>query len=190
MFTQRMLSFIQVVVRLRLASLVALLVLILATLMVRLDVEAHAPDVSLTGFGTATVDGVIDAEEWMEAGSIVFPVNLPGGDTTPGTLFVMNDEINLYLAVEFDAVASGNTAVFEFDNDHDGGARVNGDDVILRNTTDFFDEVRTNAPPCSPDSGPAACGLLDTTVGGTNDGAGAFNNAGGVTRYEFSHPLG
>ena len=49
-----------------------------------------------------------------------------------------------------------------------------------------MDIVRTNQSPCSPN---ALCGFFDTSFGGTNDGDGAFSNAGGVTVYEFSHPL-
>jgi hypothetical protein len=158
------------------------------TLGVATSVDAHAPGVVLTGFGTPTIDGVLNSGEWDNAGSINFPVNIPpsqGGGTVQGTLFVMNDATNLYLAVEFPFTASGNTASFQFDNDHGGGSLVNGDDAILRNTSTFSDLVRTSDPPCIV----GLCGLLDTTLGGTNDGAGAFSNAGGVTVYEFSHPL-
>ena len=158
-------------------------------------------DVLLSGVGTATIDGVIDAREWAGAGRAVFPVNLIGGGTTPGTLFVMNDAVNLYLAVEFNADApERNSASFEFDNDHDGVWPENGDDTLsFHPGFGFFDGVRTNASPCPPNRSSGACGFEDsdsrllpsdvTTVGGTNDGAGGFSNAGGVTRYEFSQPL-
>ncbi len=145
----------------------------------------------LSGSGTPTIDGVISPGEWDNAGFADFPVNLPEGGTTPGRVFAMNDASNLYLAIRFSRsiVDPGNTASFEFDNDHAGGARVIGDDVILFNPSaniGFLDEVRATAPPCP--SG-ALCGFRDTDVGGTNDGAGAFGNDGTFTVYEFSHPL-
>ncbi len=150
---------------------------------------AHAPGVVLSGFGTATIAGVMSPGEWDGASSTEFAVNLPEGGTAPGSVFAMNDENNLYLAIRFARaiVDPGNSAVFEFDNDHSGGARVSGDDVLVVNPSiDFFDEVRTTEPPCPAG---ALCGLLDTTLGGTNDGAGAFHNDGTFTVYEFAHPL-
>jgi len=153
------------------------------------EIGADATGVSLSGFGSATIDGVISPGEWDNAGSISITVNVPEGGTTPGTLFVMNDMSNLYLAIRFVRAGAdpGNTAAFEFDNDHSGGARVSGDDILLINpSSGFFDEVRTTESPCPPG---ALCGFFDTTVGGTNDGAGAFSNDGVFTIYEFSHPL-
>jgi len=166
--------------------------LVLALQFAALPVKAHAPDVSLTGLGTATIDGVMSTNEWDDAGSLNFDVNVPeGGGSRLGTVFVMNDTNNLYLAIRFERmfVDPGNTASFEFDNDHGGGVRVNGDDVILINptpTVGFKDLVRTTQPPC-PEN--AICALFDTSFGGTNDGAGAFSNDGIYTVYEFSHPL-
>ena len=154
-------------------------------------VEAH-DGTTLTGFGSATIDGVVSPDEWDRAGCVAFPVNVPEGETTPGRACAMNDERMLYLLVQFDrAIAdAGNTAVFEFDNDHSGGPRANGDDVLLINPgIGFFDEVRTNAPPCPPGTAAAACGFFDSSLGGTNDGQGAFLNDGVTTVYEFSHPL-
>ena len=63
--------------------------------------SAHVPDVSLTGFGTPTIDGVIGAAEWSAASTVAIPVNRPRGGITPGTLYAMNDQNNLYLAVEY-----------------------------------------------------------------------------------------
>ncbi len=87
----------------------------------------------------------------------------------PATLHVMNDEINLYFAIEFAHTTAGNTASFTFDNDHDAGALENGDDaVILSPSLGFRDLVRTNEPPCTS-TAPGACGLFDTDFGGTNE---------------------
>ena len=165
--------------------------LVLAAMAVSPRAWAHAPGIVLSGDGTARIDGVIGPGEWASAGCVDFPVNLPEGGTTPGTVCVMNDAVNLYLAIRFarTVVDPGNSASVEFDNDHSEGSTVNGDDIILLNpdkSVGFRDEVRTNAPPCPPG---ALCGFSDTDLGGTNDGAGAFHNDGTHTVYEFSHPL-
>jgi len=169
------------------AALVALLLLIPATL------HAHGGPV-LTGSGTAIPDGVLQTGEWDSAATYAFAANRPaseGGGTTPGTLFVMNDGFNLYLGVRVNRSMLGISSVaFQFDNDHDGITYENGDDVLLINPDlGFYDEVRTNGPPCDPGHPPGHCGLLDTTAGGTNDGSGNTNNNGVYSFYEFAHPL-
>jgi len=146
---------------------------------------------TLSGFGTATLDGVISPGEWDAAGSVSLLVNLPGGGTAPATLFVMNDATSLYLALRFarNAVDLADSLAFEFDNNDDGIA-ANGDDVILFDSDlGFFDEFRTDAPPCPPGSPPATCGLTDVSAGGTNDGAGVFANDGTFSIFEMRHPL-
>ena len=177
---------------------------------------AHVPGVELlSGFGTPTIDGVISPGEWDSAGTISFPVNIPlndGGGTVPGTLLVMNDETNLFLAIEYPHTTVGSDLSFEFDNDHGGGSRENGDDAILFTRTGFSDAFRTNQPPCPAGRPTGSCGFRDTdaTVGGvtvifdgTIDGVGVFSNSpcisvGGqpvdcgstsVTVFELSHPL-
>jgi hypothetical protein len=153
--------------------------------------QAHDGTV-LTGFGSATIDGVVGPSEWDRAGCVALPVNVPEGGTTSGRACAMNDESMLYLLVQFDRaiVDAGNTAIFEFDNDHSGGPRVNGDDVLLINPTiGFLDEVRTNVPPCPPGATAAAWGLVDSSTAGGSDGLGAFFNDGVTTVYEFAHPL-
>ena len=152
---------------------------------------AHSQGVELSGTGTAIIDGVMSPGEWMNADSIEVPVNIPEGGTTSGTLFVMNDESNLYLAVKFyrETLDPGNTASFAFDNNHDGGVTEDGDDRLLINprpTVGFRDLVAWSRPPCPAGS---MCGIYDTEVGGTNDGEGAFSYNGEYTLYEFSHPL-
>ena len=97
------------------------------------QVSAHAPDVSLTGFGTATIDGVLSPGEWDNAGTLDFAANLPtadGGGTTPATLLVMNDATNLYFGLTIIRASFGGATNpgLEFDNDHDG-VREDGDDV-------------------------------------------------------------
>jgi hypothetical protein len=66
-------------------------VLVLSTLTVPLPADAQGSVVSLSGVGTATIDGQLAPGEWDLAGKVNFLVNLPladGGGTTPGALFV------------------------------------------------------------------------------------------------------
>ncbi|HSS01262.1 MAG TPA: hypothetical protein VLM79_29590 [Kofleriaceae bacterium] len=146
---------------------------------------------TLSGRGTAIVDGVLGAGEWRQAASIAFHAQLPGGGTAPAELFVMNDDANLYVAVRFarPVVDPGNSLGLELDNDDDC-ARANGDDAVVMNpAVGLFDDFRTNAPPCPPGSATAACAPRDDDAGGKNDGKGAFVHDGGFTVYELSHPL-
>jgi hypothetical protein len=150
---------------------------------------AHAPGVVLSGVGTATIDGILSPGEWDTADTLGFVANLPGG-TVPATLFVMNDAGSLYMAVKVEHNTLGRSSVaFEFDNDHDG-TRENGDDAVILNTeSGFFDNFRTNEPPCPAGVNEAACGFSDTDFGGTNDGDGVATNNGSFSFYETSHPL-
>ncbi len=148
----------------------------------------------LTGKGIAMVDGIMSPGEWDGAGRVDLVVNTPGGGTTPATLYIMNDNLNLYLAVHFarQIIDPGNSLSFGFDN-NDNGVAENGDESFgLGYGIDgprFIDGFRTDIPPCTPDAGPAGCGFSDIDYGGTNDGQGAFRNDGTFSVYEMSHPL-
>ena len=160
-----------------------------------IPVNAHAPNVSAFGAGTATVDGVISHGEWDNAGQINFQAKLPllsGGGTTPATVYVMNDANNLYLAVRVErATLDVSSVAFEFDNDHDG-VREAGDDLIHVNghpslPSAFFDSFRGPCPGGPPDF--LGCAWNDNQAGGSNDGQGAAANDGTYSVYEMSHPL-
>jgi Bacterial Ig-like domain (group 2) len=141
-----------------------------------------------SGAGTATTDGTMAAGEWTRATILDIAVNVPGG-TTPGKLYVMNDATNLYLALTFSRTAPAGertSLAFEFDNDASGNLSTGDDGFILSDGT-FQDLVRSTAAPCPPGGG--VCSFPDTDMGGTNDGAGAFVNAGGNSIYELRHPL-
>ncbi len=146
---------------------------------------------SLSGTGTATIDGVLTPGEWDKAGHVDFAVNLGGGATTPARLLVMNDATNLYIALRVQIPATTPTSfrnvVMEFDNAHDGVIGEGDDVFVLDPPNNFFDEYRTFLPPCPP--GVGLCGLLDTQGGGTNDGKGVFAVSGGFAVYEVSKPL-
>src|SRR5256885_4071244 len=157
---------------------------------------AHVPGYSLGGFGTAVIDGVLAPGEWDAAGHVDIQINVANGATTPGTLYAMNDDRNLYIALTVTRPATGPTLFFssfvvEFDNDHDG-IREEGDDVFVLNPgsaspfSGLTDDFRTYLPPCPPN---ALCGFLDTDFGGTRDGVGVVSDSGPTVVYEASKPL-
>ena len=156
-------------------ALIAGIFMFLAFILIPQPANAHVSGLDLSGSGTPTIDGVMSAGEWDGAESVLFPVNIPGGGTVTGTLSVMNDAANLYIAVRFNYTDVVNTAYLNFDNDHDGTWEAGEDQLRINPSIGFKDAVHP--------------GVVDTGVGGTNDGAGAFSNSGGVTVYEFSHPL-
>jgi hypothetical protein len=143
------------------------------------------PNVTLTGWGTATIDGVFSLAEWDTAGSIDFPVYLRDGGATTGKLYVMNDQNNLFLAAQVvqSSLGAMSQIFFEFDNDNDDVWPEAGDDCVILNQYGFFDDYRDangNGPSdTQPSSGPP----------GTNDGQGACANNGHFTTFELSHPL-
>jgi len=97
-----------------------------------LPASAHFPGVSLTGFGTPTIDGVLSAGEWDEAGQIsVFTGAFAGS-----TFFVMNDANNLYLALEVvdSTLLLGDSMEVRFDNTHNGVATEGDDQILARET--------------------------------------------------------
>lgn len=63
-------------------------------------VATSATGATLSGFGTASVDGIIAPGEWDPAGAVSFLVNTAGGGTAAATLWAMNDTANLYLGLE------------------------------------------------------------------------------------------
>jgi hypothetical protein len=136
------------------------------------------------GDGTATIDGVVDAEEW--AGAASFDVLVSDGTTDGrGRVYFMNDEENLYLALVVDGIGTADPLVeirFDengdgsFDNGEDalrwtGGECIDGfydfggDDVLFGFIPDTLAEQANDCPAAS-----------------STDGAGVFS-------IELSHPL-
>ncbi len=138
-----------------------------------------------------TIDGIIDAGEWSSADTEAFTI----ATSYAGTLYVMNDDTNVYLALSItddDWGTDLNTRDFVlifFDNDHDGYGPELGDDAIGFITTGVT----------SPDLGfiylidqfwrPQSGFTWDALYDGTDDGeaAGTFN--GTYNLFEISHPL-
>jgi hypothetical protein len=159
------------------------------TLLASTPAAAHAPGVSLSAFGTATIDGILAPGEWDHAATLDFVVSLPDGGTTPGRIYAMNDATQLYLAVRITGRVGRSSAVFEFDNDHDG-IREDGDNATVVNVSEdgrpegAFDDFRTT---CF--GSPQACGPSDTDAGGTIDVVGAATSNATVSVFEESIPL-
>ena len=139
-------------------------------------VRGHAPGISLSAFATRapTIDGTIDLDEWQNA-SVV--------STTKGmfeiTLFVMNDMVNLYLAVRVSDILKGtpeDDLWFVFDNDHDNIAEP-GDDTLYVSIDGFEDKYYIPG------------WISDQSYGGTIDGSGATAVMNGYREYELMHPL-
>lgn len=144
------------------------------------------------GRGTAVIDGQLSSGEWVDAGVVDLAVKIGVGRTTRGRVLIQNDDQNLYFALWVDVRDVPSSVIFssfvvEFDNDHSGGTRDEGDDVFVANPPgDFFDDYRTYLPPCPAD---ALCGLFDLSGGGTNDGRLVMVRTADEVVYEISKPL-
>jgi hypothetical protein len=156
---------------------------------------------NLSGFGKATIDGVLSPGEWDNAAKVDFQANLPssdGGGTAHATLYVMNDDLNLYLAVKVDRPSGYlNYFVSDFSNKNKG-VPADGDDRLQvyvgpSISLMFSDMYRYTCPGAL--AGSAACMTEDndSTEGilpaGTTDGGAAANINGSVTIMEISHLL-
>jgi peptide/nickel transport system substrate-binding protein len=154
----------------------------------RIKIAVAPPSVSLSAWAstTPTIDGVIDAAEWGGAATTSFSlVDLKTGAATAytGTLYVMNDANNLYLAVKVaDTVLNpARSVAFAFDNNNDHSSFAEGDDLLFQNgAPTFIDSFWSTTVGTSK---------LDTDAGGTTDGSGAVQNSGGFNSFELSHPL-
>jgi len=126
-----------------------------------------------------TIDGVIGTTEWAAADTETF--TLPTSGLT-GTLYVMNDAVNIYIALRIndpDFTVDDKFRI-SFENDHDGVLEA-GDDSLwycpsapwLGFSDDYYQF-------------PLA---FDTAFGGTKDGGGAMSRVGGENHIEIWHPL-
>lgn len=170
-----------------------LTVLFLGALMIG-DVRAHASGVSLSAWTPtlANIDGTIDPAEWASADVISFTTSdglLPG---RTGTLYVMNDATNLYLAVAMPDTTPdiNDQCYFYFDNDHDGIFEKGDDSVGISGVRPVtvspeYRDLHWNpdVPGWTEDWYPAY------GIYGTIDGSGDASNMAGINYFEFSHPL-
>jgi hypothetical protein len=159
---------------------------------------------TISGSGTAVVDGVLSPGEWDGAATLAFTANLPqaeGGGTVPARALVMNDARNLYLALrlERNTYGYGADVSWFFDNGNPE-RRENGDDALsaqVWRTTGliFYDGYRWQCPGASPGT-PAFCGsahddlqVQGSPPPGTIDGQAAVREGDGLVVFEIAHPL-
>ncbi|UCF07340.1 MAG: hypothetical protein JSW28_06705 [Thermoplasmata archaeon] len=174
-------------------------------------VQAHGSDpnsnvpISLSGVGTATIDGIIDPVEWAGAGFFNFthmldfvngtilepyPVGLsPYG----GAIYVMNDGCYLYIAVWLNDpnLTSEDLLTVTFDDDHDTlleayppfGTPTNGggEDMIAVAGDDSTEDRYIVSP-----SGTYVTSAYDPT---SSEIMGASSNDGTLSYFELAHPL-
>jgi hypothetical protein len=141
------------------------------------------------------VDGRFDPAEWTGAAVYTFTVNLPGGGTTAGELYLTNDASNLFAAVRYQQPALDpiTNVTLEFDSPATDGVIGHQDDIVgvassgtCSRVTTFGDAVRWQKRPCPRGT---LCGFLDTDLGGAAHGNGAVGNDGTWTAIEMWHPL-
>jgi hypothetical protein len=157
-------------------------------------VSAHSGDTFGPACGAATIDGEVNAAEWIGAAGQTFLMQSQSV-TTPltATLRVMNSANNLYLGItinddEFSTVGEfldeGDGFRIDFDNDHSGSLFAVGDNVLGVNagSPQFIDAFILGVPATSSSS-------ADVDGGGTADGAGAASRVGELSHFEVKHPL-
>jgi hypothetical protein len=143
--------------------------------------------------GAATLDGVIDADEWSSASTLTFLMIPASADPLTATLYVMNSGYYLYLGItinddEFTPAGQwlprGDVFRIDFDNDHSGSLLTLHDDVlnIAAGLPQFSDNHLYD------EQNPAASDL-DVNHGGTSDGSGAASRVANLNHFELRHPL-
>ncbi len=176
------------------------LLVTLATLVfVILSLPLVSFGLNFSGLGTSTIDGVMSPGEWDNAAKVDFQASLPsseGGGTTPATLYVMNDGLNLYMAVKIKRSSFGFQTNFlvDFDNNNDGIAEIGNDglQMSIGNYVNlmFGDYYRYVKPgdPVGSDNG-WQLDTADTVNMGTSDISAFAKNDGTYTIFELSHLL-
>lgn len=159
-----------------------------ATLIVAVSGGAARGSDGLTvrGYGTAVVDGVLSPNEWDRAGHVDFRANLSpaeGGGTVPATLFVMNDATNLYLALRAAVSDLGDSAFDTVFMPSDLDPFGPGNDILRATPSVFEDDHYQQTAPNSWDWVP------DVADGGTSDGTAVVRQYSDVAVFEVSHPL-
>lgn len=144
--------------------------------------------------GSAVIDGVLCGVEWDGATTFgPFTVDLPNGSTARADVWLMNDDTDLFLAVQFDQDLSSfslHTVAARLDEDGNGawddGPDQAGEDGFVVQHTTFGNRVDAFIDEYFDTS--LNQGQRDDQNGGSNDGGTAIvNNT--TTTIETSHPL-
>jgi len=165
-------------------------VVVLTCLLVMLvHAQAHS-GLSLSAYTVTppTIDGNMQAAEWAAASKATFGPFAVGVQTITGTLYMMNDPVNLYMAVsiegdnDFNPGPGGDGFRAYFDNDHGGEtSREQGDDDVIADGTLPIGDMYYNVP--------SVWDLWDNLAGGTSDGQSMGSRQGASNQFELSHPL-
>lgn len=134
------------------------------------------------------IDGVIGEWEWNSARTIDVDVNVPEGGTTPGRLYIMNDDKFLYVALRLYRPKADPGYIFQttLDANYDR-SRSAGDDVFTVSLQSGWYSVPIDGVyfVC----GKTICHDSDTLFGGNNDVAGRASADGTYVMFEASKPL-
>ena len=85
------------------------------------------------------IDGQFTAAEWAAATNYSFSVNLPGGGTTSGQLYIANDRDNLYVCMRVKEPAISAAESFDIEMDANRSSVLDsGDDVLLLTVLKFL----------------------------------------------------
>lgn len=149
------------------------------------SVMAHSGVVlSAWTWNTPTIDGVIDEDEWGTAAKIDFNITT-SSIIYNGTIYVMNDYNNLYLAARITDDDLGNETmwdgfVFFFNNDDYGGPEFGDDGLACFTANVPLDHFFYNNTLGWPS---------DLDYGGSEDGYAAVSGNGTYNFFEIMHPL-
>jgi len=130
-----------------------------------------------------TIDGDVQAGEWASAATVSISPFGPG-NVYSGTLYMMNDGVNLYIG----AVIKGDSGLgvndnvrFYFDNNNAGGTsrKPGDDDIIAQGTSTHIGDLFSDG----------TFDQWDNLFGGTDDGQIASSRQGSLNMFELSHPL-
>lgn len=148
-------------------------VVLLATAAALLPLPAAAaPAIIPSAFGTPTIDGVMSPGEWSAAPPISVFGNLVGSQ-----LYVMDDNVNLYLGlfVPDGTLTSGDQFWARIDSQNDDVTDLGDDEISVTGVGNFYDSHFTGS----------SWGYLDSR----RDGSGAAAAVSGGNFFEMAHPL-
>jgi len=148
-------------------------------------VKAHS-GLLLSAYDTGdapTMDGSIGSTEWVDADTTTFGPFTAGSYTITGTLYMMNNDTTLFVAVEVngdDDLVNGDWVWIGFDNDNGGEVshEVGDDGMWVFHMT-----------PLASDYFYGPSWQSDTNDGGTREVVGGAGRHSGVNHFEISHPL-
>jgi hypothetical protein len=141
------------------------------------------------GVGTAQIDGALSAGEWDCAISDDFDANLSGGSSADATVYWMNDNNYLYIAVRIARDKEDKVNLVGIDFNSNGIAEVGNDVLIVDGNEPAGEQFRDMylTQKCI-NRGQSACGIADPEDP-LGDGAFDFDAANGFAVYEFQQAL-